>query len=63
MEWIKKAAPASEIEVYVCPACKRHLRHESESLRCDICSREFAINHGIPNSSPKMAKATPILRE
>ena len=64
MELIKKTALASEIEVYVCPTCKRHLRHEADSLCCDMCSREYAINQGIPEfvSEELWRSKDPVLR-
>jgi len=64
MESIEKTALASGIEVYVCPTCKRHLRHEKDSLRCDTCSREYAISHGVPEfvSEELWRSKDPVLR-
>ena len=39
----------SELEVYVCPACKSHLMQEDSALRCPTCSKAYPMRQGIPD--------------
>ena len=39
----------SELEVYVCPACKSHLMQEDGALRCPTCSKAYPMRQGIPD--------------
>ncbi len=49
--------------VYVCPRCKRHLRHEEDLLHCSTCSEAYAIREGIPDFiREKLSRSTdPVL--
>ncbi|MGB7590302.1 MAG: Trm112 family protein, partial [Terriglobia bacterium] len=40
---------ASELGIYVCPACKGLLRQEEGVLRCPTCSQAYPIKEGIPD--------------
>ncbi len=64
MRAMERTPQASGIEVYVCPTCKRHLRQEKDSLCCAMCSREYAINQGIPEflSEELWRSDDPVLR-
>ncbi len=55
---------ASELGIYVCPACKGLLRQEEGALRCPTCSQTYAIREGIPDFilEELSRSADPVLR-
>ena len=40
---------ASQLAIYVCPACKGRLRQEEGMLLCPSCSQTYPIREGIPD--------------
>jgi len=57
-------AVASELGIYVCPACKVRLRQEEGALRCTTCSLAYPIRKGIPDfiCEELSGSADPVLR-
>jgi len=39
----------SVLEIYVCPMCKKVLRHEEDVLLCNTCSKTYPVRDGIPD--------------
>jgi ubiquinone/menaquinone biosynthesis C-methylase UbiE/uncharacterized protein YbaR (Trm112 family) len=58
------SSAASELGIYVCPACKRHLRQEADALRCPACSKAYPLREGIPDFilEELSRSADPVLR-
>ena len=40
---------ASELGIYVCPACKQALNSKASVLRCGVCDQSYRIDAGIPD--------------
>ncbi len=40
--------PQDLLDILVCPACKKPLTLQQNSLKCDACCRVYPIRDGIP---------------
>ena len=45
----ESTSATSELGIYVCPACKQHLRQEEDTCRCLTCVQTYPIREGIPD--------------